>query len=105
MYFRRLIIVIGLITLMGFIAAWQQIQTVRLGYHISNINKVREQVLNEQKILKLKFTSLKSPQHLLVTETSQNVKLTTPEVLTLNEIHRRINDYYKIGNNVALSPK
>jgi len=103
--YKRLLLVIGLITFMGFIAAWQQIQTVRLGYHISQTNKFREEVLNEQKILKLKLTSLKSPDHLLGMETSQNVTLTAPEILTLNEIHGRIRNYYKIGNNVAVNPR
>ena len=102
--YKRLLLVIGLITFMGFIAAWQQIQTVRLGYHISKTNKFREDVLNEQKIFKLKLTSLKSPDHLLVTETSQNVKLTAPEILTLNEINNRINNYL-IVNKVALKPR
>lgn len=103
--YKRLLLVIGLITFMGFIAAWQQIQTVRLGYHISKTNKFMEDVLNEQKILKLKLTSLKSPDHLLVTEASQNVTLTAPETLTLNEINSRINNYYKIVNNIALNPR
>lgn len=103
--YKRLLLVIGLITFMGFITAWQQIQTVRLGYHISKTNKFREQIINEQKILKLKFTSLKSPDHLLVTETSRNATLTAPETLTLNEISSRIKNYYKIGNNVALNPR
>ncbi|MFH1230269.1 MAG: hypothetical protein V1709_02100 [Planctomycetota bacterium] len=97
--YKRFLLVIGLITFMGFIAAWQQIQTVRLGYRISETNKFREQVINEQKILKLKFTSLKSPEHLLATETS-----TAPEILTLNEINSRINNYL-IVNNVALTPR
>jgi len=100
----RLFVGIGLITLLGFITVWQQITAVRQGYNISSIAKAKEQLLNEQKILKLKLTSMKSPQHLLMVEQSGEVKLSSPEILTLNEVHNRISNYYQNAHEVGLLP-
>ena len=103
MHINRLFIIIGLITFLGLITAWQQIQTIRYGYHISTIIKAKEAAINEQKTLTLKLTSIKSPQHLLASEMSSKTKMVSPELLNLKETNSQINN--PSGYGVASKPR
>jgi hypothetical protein len=89
MHINRLFIIIGLMTLLGLITAWQQTQTVRYGYQISGITKARDAAINKQKALTLKLTSIKSPQHLLATKDSSNTKMVSPGLLNQNQINNQ----------------
>jgi hypothetical protein len=99
MHINRLFIIIGLITFLGLITAWQQTQTIRYGYHISTIIKAKEAAINDQKTLTLKLTSIKSPQHLLASEASSKNKMVSPELLNQNQITNQN------GGGVALKPR
>ena len=99
MHINRLFIIIGLITFLGLITAWQQIQTIRYGYHISAIIKAKEAAINEQKGLTLKLTSIKSPQQLLASEASSKTKMVSPDLLNQNQINNQN------GGGVALKPR
>ncbi|MEW6027473.1 MAG: hypothetical protein AB1599_09295 [Planctomycetota bacterium] len=90
MHINRLFIIIGLITFLGLITAWQQIQTIRYGYRISAITKEKEAAINDQKTLTLKLTSIKSPQQLLASEeASSKTKMVSPELLNQNQINNQ----------------
>ena len=96
MHINRFFIIIGLITFLGLITAWQQIQTIRYGYHISTVIKAKEAAINDQKALTLKLTSIKSPQHLLASEASSMV---SPGLLNQNQINNQN------GGGVALKTR
>ncbi|MBA7530876.1 hypothetical protein ES705_23087 [subsurface metagenome] len=76
---RRLILIIGLITFLGLITAWQQIQTLRLGYQISEANQTKKQLLDEEKALEICVARLKSPGNLLARSVRMKVNLVYPE--------------------------
>lgn len=99
MHINRLFIIIGLITFLGLITAWQQIQTIRYGYHISATIKAKEAAINDQKTLTLKLTSIKSPQQLLASEASSKTKMVSPDLLNQNQINNQN------GGGVALKPR
>ncbi|MBI5779009.1 MAG: hypothetical protein HZA49_06095 [Planctomycetes bacterium] len=99
MHINRLFIIIGLITFLGLITAWQQIQTIRYGYHISATTKAKEAAISEQKALTLKLTSIKSPQQLLASEAPSKTKMVSPDLLNQNQINNQN------GHGVALKPR
>ena len=76
---RRLILIIGLITFLGLITAWQQIQTVRFGYQISEANQIKQRLIEEEKALEICVARLKSPEKLLARSTRMKVNLVYPE--------------------------
>ncbi|MDI6732904.1 MAG: hypothetical protein QME51_02075 [Planctomycetota bacterium] len=104
MYLIRFYVIIGLITFLGLVTTWQQIQTVRYGYRISQINKVKEKVVNEQLSLKLELTTLKSPQHLLTSKSFLTLKMVHPEVLNIDNFRNRIVSYQQGSRSIALTP-
>ena len=63
---KRLILVIGLLTLLGFVAAWQQIQTTRFGYKISELEQCERQLVEQNLSLSVQLARLRSPESLLV---------------------------------------
>jgi len=65
MTYRRLLLVIAVVGLLGLITAWQQIQTTRWGYRISAAVEMKKQLLEEEKNLMMELTSLTSPQQLV----------------------------------------
>lgn len=103
MHINRLFIIIGLVTFLGLITAWQQIQTIRYGYQISAVIKAKEAAINDQKALTLKLTSIKSPQQLLASEASSKTKMVSPELLNLKETNNQINN--PSGYGVASKPR
>jgi hypothetical protein len=103
MTIKRIFIIVALITSLGFITVWQQIQIVRQGYQISQLTKIKEEVSNSQRALKFKMTFLKSPQYLL----SENEirQMITPVALTKEEIHKHLHGSDNQEHNISLHDK
>jgi len=94
MHIKRIYLILGMITIMAFVTAWMQMQIVRQGYTISEIVKAREQAINEQKKLRMQVISMKTPQNLVPPgrEKTQKPGMIMPEVITLDEFNKRVND-------------
>ena len=62
---KRVILIIALFTLFGFITVWQQIQTTRFGYKISELEQYKKQLVEQQLGFDVQLARLKSPPYLL----------------------------------------
>lgn len=76
---KRFILIIALLTLLGFITAWQQIQTVRFGYKISEIEQYKKQLVEQRLNLTLRLAQLKSPQNLLAQAKVMKINFSYPQ--------------------------
>lgn len=92
MHSSRLVLVIVIITLLGLITAWQQIQTVRWGYQISHLGAVKQNLTTEHHAMQTKLASIKSPNNLIKTADSCQLKLVYAGDTGLNEIKERLNN-------------
>ncbi|MBI4711888.1 MAG: hypothetical protein HY762_01075 [Planctomycetes bacterium] len=73
MHTKRLVIIIGLITFLGLITAWQQVQTIRWGYQISELATLRDKLFTGEQSIKIKLANLKSPQNLMIYAQSKQI--------------------------------
>lgn len=64
MTYKRLLVVIAVIGFLGLVTTWQQIQTMRWGYRISEANELKKHLLEEQKNLEVQLSSVVAPQSL-----------------------------------------
>lgn len=76
---KRLALIIAIVSFLALITAWQQIQTTRWGYRISELTELKKQLLEEQKLLAIQLTNLESPEHLLHLARLLKVELDYPE--------------------------
>lgn len=94
---KRLIIIIVLLTALGLITAWQQIQTVRHGYKISNSVQTHKQLLEAQRDLDRKLARVKSPDYLVQQAEKRKMKLTFPDnwnIVNLNPTPEEEQEYF-----------
>lgn len=64
MTYKRLLVIIAVVGFLGLVTTWQQIQTMRWGYSISEANEMKKRLLEEQKNLEVKLSSVVAPQSL-----------------------------------------
>lgn len=95
----RLMLIIALVTFLGLITAWQQIQTTRWGYCISEVMELKKQILEEKKTLEIQLTHIESPRQLLAMAQEKRITLDYPANLNIVNILK-----YR-DNNLALSPE
>jgi hypothetical protein len=60
----RFILLIVLITFLAMITVWQEVQSVRLGYSISDLIKQKNALIRENTSLTIQLAHLKSPDSL-----------------------------------------
>lgn len=72
---KRLLVVIAVVTFLGLVTVWQQIQTMRWGYRISESTELKKQLVEEQKTLEIQLTNLTSPQQLLARAQDKGIKM------------------------------
>ncbi|MFH1228350.1 MAG: hypothetical protein V1701_10685 [Planctomycetota bacterium] len=90
MHVQRLVLLIVVITLLALITAWQQIQTVRIGYQISSFTALKQSLTTENHTFQTKLASIKSPLSLTKTADSSQLKLVYSGDANINEIKDRI---------------
>ncbi|MFA5793619.1 MAG: hypothetical protein WC980_00915 [Candidatus Brocadiia bacterium] len=100
MHVQRLILVIVVITLLGLITVWQQIQTVRLGYQISSFASLKQNLTTENHTLQTKLASTKSPLSLAKTADLSKLKLIYAGDSNITEIKDRITKIHMPGGVV-----
>ena len=72
---RRMVMLICMIAVLGLITAWQQIQSTRWAYRISEADELKKQVLEENKIIEIELAAAQSPKHLLTLAQEKNISL------------------------------
>jgi hypothetical protein len=92
MHSSRLVLVIVIITLLGLITAWQQIQTVRWGYQISHLSTVKQNLTTEHHTMQVKLASIKSPNNLIRIADSCQLKLVYAGDTGLYKVREQINN-------------
>jgi len=66
MTYKRLLLVIAVMAVLGLVTVWQQVQTMRWGYRISESVEAKKRLLEEQKNLDVELSAFTSPSQLLV---------------------------------------
>lgn len=61
---RRVLLVLAIVTFLAFVTVWQQIQTVRWGYRISEAMVAKKKLNEERETLRVELSSVTSPQQL-----------------------------------------
>ena len=78
----RFVAIIVVVTFLGLITVWQQIQTVRWGYQISEAQSTKAQLVEEQKAISSQLSQTKSPQGLLGLARARQISLAYPRKLS-----------------------
>lgn len=98
---RRLLLVIAIVTCLGFITVWQQIQTTRWGYKISEANELKTQMKQEQESLRVQLTSLTSPKRLLTLAEQKDIEVGYNNGTSMVKVSSRIDRSQRIFNRLA----
>ncbi|MEK7448119.1 MAG: hypothetical protein AAB019_01405 [Planctomycetota bacterium] len=104
---KRLIIIIILLTALGLITAWQQIQTVRYGYKITTTAQSQNQLLETRKNLEVKLAEVKSPENLVIKADALKIMLTYPKnwnIVDLSQPPEKYAHIFQKQNNNRLPP-
>ena len=101
MHNKRLILLIVIITLLGLITAWQQIQTVRLGYRVSDLAVIKQKLTTQNHTLQTDLTAVKSPNRLRMTADTCQMKLIYSGEANLTEVKEHLD---KTGAQNYLTP-
>ena len=78
----RFVAIIVVVTFLGLVTVWQQIQTVRWGYQISEAQSLKTQLVEEQKTISSQLSQVKSPRGLLDLARARQIVLTYPQKLS-----------------------
>lgn len=86
---KRLMLIIAVVTFLALITAWQQVQTTRWSYRISEVTELKNQLKEEQKALEIQLTHVESPEQLLTLARLKEVNLVYPEKLSVVNIFKQ----------------
>ena len=78
----RFILLVGIITFLALITVWQEVQSVRFGYNISELIKVQNALTRENINLAIQLAHLKSPDSLMNQAKTMQVALVYPQINT-----------------------
>jgi hypothetical protein len=76
----RFILLVGIITFLALITVWQEVQSVRFGYNISELIKVQNALTRDNINLTIQLARLKSPDSLMNQAKTMQVALGYPSV-------------------------
>lgn len=107
MTYKRLLVVIAVIGFLGLVTTWQQIQTMRWGYRISEANELKKRFLEEQKNLEVQLSSIVAPQSLFALAQKKGIAMdyrSGPNMVkTSNNLQARQAVQQKLASRVSVN--
>ena len=75
----RFVVIIVIVTFLGLVTVWQQVQTLQWGYNISETESAKKRIMEEHKTLSLQLSQVKSPPQLLELARTRQIILDYPQ--------------------------